>query len=167
MGGVIMLPHSYGNPVRRGDMNTIFIGKYCQIGDNVRFDGGWTHNHENISTYPFHAWGITDRWPNNNICKGDIIVGNDCWLCEDVIIMSGVTIGDGAIIGAASIITKDVEPYSVMGGVNKLIRKRFSEEDIVKLLELKWWDLPDDAVTSIVPLLHGGDVDALISALRQ
>jgi len=152
--------HTYGNIIRRGEMNTITIGKYCSIGDNVIFDGGWDHDINKISTYPFHTWGLTE---NNNVCKGDIIIGNDVWIGADCIIRSGVTIGDGAVIGSRSIISKDVEPYSLVVGNNRVVRKRFTDEQIKGLLRVKWWDMPDENVREIAPILHSRDFDKLFN----
>lgn len=115
MGEIKMGEHSYGNIIRRGSMNNITVGKFCSIATNVIADGGFNHESKWLSTYPFNSnlgWDV----PHNAICKGDINIGNDVWICENVIIMSGVTIGDGAIIGANSIVTKDVEPYSIVAG---------------------------------------------------
>jgi len=157
---VIKGDHSYGNIIRRGEMNTIRIGKYCSIGDNVIFDGGWDHDINKISTYPFHTWGLTE---NNNVCSGDINIGNDVWIGADCIIRSGVTIGDGAVIGARSIISKDVEPYSLVVGYGRVIRKRFTDEQITGLLKLKWWDMADDKVRQIAPILHSRDFEKLFN----
>lgn len=162
MGEMIIGAHTYGRPIRRGDMNSIIIGKYCSIAENVRVDGGWSHNADNISTYPFHAWGAPGRWPNNNVCKGDIVIGNDVWIGEGAIIMSGVTIGDGAVIGAASIISKDVNPYEVMVGNNRWIRDRFNTLERIHLGRMKWWDWTDQQVEGAVPILHTGDIDDLL-----
>lgn len=146
---------------RRGVHNKITIGKYCSIAKGIVMDGGFGHNPEFISTYPFHSF---DGVGNNHlICKGDINIGNDVWIGEDSLIMSGVTIGDGAVIGARSIITKDVEPYTVVVGTNRIIRKRFNEEQIKKLLEIQWWNWDDDKVRDNVYLLTSGDINDFIS----
>lgn len=157
---VVRGDHSYGNIINSGDMNTITIGKYCSIGNNVVFDGGWDHDISKISTYPFHMWGLTE---NNNVCGGDINVGNDVWIGADCIIRSGVTIGDGAVIGARSIISKDVKPYSLVVGSGRVIKKRFTDEQIEGLLKLKWWDMPDNKVRDIAPILHSRDFEKLFN----
>jgi chloramphenicol O-acetyltransferase type B len=157
---VIKGDHTYGNIIRRGEMNTIRIGKYCSIGDNVIFDGGWDHDISKISTYPFHTWGLTE---NNNICSGDINIGNDVWIGADCIIRSGVTIGDGAVVGARSIISHDIEPYSLVVGNGRVIRKRFTDEEIEGLLKLKWWNFSDKKVRDIAPILHSRDFEKLFN----
>jgi chloramphenicol O-acetyltransferase type B len=157
---VIKGGHTYGNIIRRGEMNTIRIGKYCSIGDNVIFDGGWDHDITKISTYPFHTWGLTE---NNNVCSGDINIGNDVWIGADCIIRSGVNIGDGAVVGARSIISHDIEPYSLVVGNGRVIRKRFTDEQITGLLCLKWWDFSDEKVRDIAPILHSRDFEKLFN----
>ena len=108
---------------------------------------------KSLSTYPFpiffEEWGldvrdITSAWDN----KGDIVIGNDVWIGYEAVIMAGVTIGDGAIIGTRAVVTKDVPPYTIVGGVPaKEIRKRFSEEMIAHLLNAKWWDWPIERIS--------------------
>ena len=128
------------------------IGKFCSIAYGTKFlFNGANHTLNSLSTYPFPVladeWNlaepITDAWDN----KGDIVVGNDVWIGFEAVIMAGVTIGDGAIIGSRAVVTKDVEPYSIVGGIPaKLIRKRFSEEKILELLEMKWWNWSEEMI---------------------
>lgn len=131
----------------------LVIGKYCSIacGAKFMFTGG-NHTMKSISTYPFpifpDEWGLDEwkcgqAWDNH----GDIIIGNDVWIGYEAVIMQGVTIGDGAIIGTRALVTKDVPPYTIVGGSPaKVIRKRFDDETIKKLLEIKWWNWPADKV---------------------
>lgn len=144
--------YTYGheNIKRRGNLNNINIGKFCSIAEGVIMDGGFNHNTNFISTFPFfNRLGIGEQ---NVVCKGDINIGNDVWICEDVIIMSGVTIGDGAVIGAKSIVTKDIAPYSIVAGCPaKEIKKRFTNEQIEHLLNLKWWDWPIEKILNEIP----------------
>lgn len=151
---------TYGNPILRGNGNNIIIGKYCSIADAVVMDGGFTHETKFISTYPFHTWG-----GNSNIrMRGDIIIGNDVWLAENCMIMSGITIGDGAIVGARAVVTKSVEPYSVVAGSPaKVINMRFSDEQIQKLLEIKWWNWSDEKVRENILLLSSDNIDEFIN----
>lgn len=163
MGALIVGEHTYGNVIRRGDMNTVTIGKYCSIATNVVVDSGFNHNTELLSTYPFNScWNIDV--PHNAICKGDIVIGNDVWICEDVLIMSGVTIGDGAVIGAKSIVTKNVAPYTIVAGSPaKPIKKRFPVKYAPILEHVQWWCWPDENVKEAAKYLMSSDIDGLIN----
>ena len=98
--------------------------------------------------------------------KGDTIIGNDVWIGHRAVILPGVNIGDGAIIGAYSLVSKDVAPYSIVGGNPAVeIRKRFTEEQIRQLLDLRWWDWNIEKITRNVQLLTGNDGAALLEAL--
>lgn len=142
--------YGHTNIARRGVMNEIRIGKYCSIAVNVIMDGGFNHNTEFVSTYPFkNCMGIGEP---NVVCKGDIHVGHDVWICENVLIMSGVTIGHGAVIGANSIVTKNVWPYSIVAGSPaKEIRKRFTDAQIEALLKIEWWNWTDEKIMAELP----------------
>jgi len=128
------------------------IGKFSSIAYGTKFlFNGSNHTLSSASTYPFpvvaEEWGlqepITKAWDN----KGDIVVGNDVWIGFEAVIMAGVTIGDGAIIASRSVVTKDVEPYSIVGGTPaKLIRKRFPDEQVQRLLAIKWWNWDDEKI---------------------
>lgn len=134
------------------------IGKFCQIASGVTFImNGANHLQDSISTFPFAIFG--GDWEKamegkSYPTKGDTIVGNDVWIGFEATIMPGVKIGDGAIIGSKSVVTKDVEPYTVVwGNPAKPIRKRFSDTQIQKLLDLKWWDWPLEQITKELPKL--------------
>ena len=130
----------------------LIIGKYCSIACGAKFlFNGANHTLGSLSTYPFPVladeWDlqtlVTNAWDN----KGDIVIGNDVWIGFEAVIMAGVTIGDGAIIASRAVVTKDVPPYSIVGGTPaKLIRKRFTDEQIDKLLRLKWWDWDEEKI---------------------
>jgi virginiamycin A acetyltransferase len=142
------------------------IGKFCMIASDVTFImNGANHLTEGISSYPFAVFG--GDWANAMDGKtypnrGDIVVGNDVWLGYKSVVMSGVKIGDGAIIGAYSVVTKDVPPYAIVGGnPAKIIRKRFSDFDIERLLKLAWWDWDFDKISRNVQHLTGNDLDVL------
>jgi virginiamycin A acetyltransferase len=108
--------------------------------------------------------GITDAWDH----KGDIIIGNDVWIGYEAVIMSGVTIGDGAVVGARALITKDVPPYTVVGGVPaKVIKRRFSDEIIAELLILKWWDWSSDKISYNLPFIQSGDIQKLKNVIDK
>ena len=148
--------------------DNLIIGKFCSIacGAKFLFTSG-NHSLKSLSTYTFpiffEEWeldraDITSAWDN----KGDIIVGNDVWIGFEAVIMQGVRIGDGAIIGSRAVVTKDVEPYTIVGGVPaKPIRKRFDDETIKALLDLRWWDFPAEKIKENLPAIQAGDINNL------
>lgn len=144
------------------------IGKFCSIACGAKFlFNSANHTVKSLSTYPFpiffEEWGldvkdISSAWDN----KGDIVIGNDVWIGYEAVIMSGVTIGDGAIIGTRAVVTKDVPPYTIVGGVPaKQIRKRFPEEIISELLKLKWWDWTFKKISQNMEFIKNGDLKHL------
>lgn len=156
----------YHYPINRDRLN---MGKFCSIACGAKFlFTSANHTQKSLSTYPFpiffEEWDldvedITSAWDR----KGDIIIGNDVWIGYEAVIMSGVTIGDGAIIGARSVVTKDIPPYTIVGGVPaRQIRRRFSEETIAALLELKWWNWPREKIARKIEAIKNGDMKALV-----
>lgn len=142
----------------------LIIGKFCQIATGVRFImNGSNHAMNGISTYPFKVFG--EDWGKASLdvkSKGDTVIGNDVWIGNSVTIMQGITIGDGAIIGTNSLVTKDVPPYTIVGGnPGKEIRKRFDADTINFLLQLKWWDWDAEKITKHLELIVNADFDAL------
>lgn len=138
----------------------LIIGKFCQIASGVTFImNGANHLQDSVSTFPFAIFG--EDWKGamegkSYPTKGNTEIGNDVWIGFDSTIMPGVKIGDGAIIGSKSVVTKDVEPYSIVGGnPARLIRKRFSEQRIEELLEMQWWDWPVHEITANLGKLTG------------
>ena len=145
------------------------IGKFCSIACGAKFlFNSANHALGSLSTYTFpifyEEWGldrrsVADAWDNN----GDIIVGNDVWIGYEAVILSGVTIGDGAIIGARAVVTRDVPPYAIVGGVPaRLIRKRFDDKTVETLLRLKWWDWPSEKIARHIAAIQNGRLDELI-----
>ena len=150
---------------KSGIQDKLIIGKFCQIASGVRFiTNGANHSMEGFSTYPFKNIG-GKAWndiPMNIINKGDTIVGNDVWIGNSATFMQGVKIGHGSIIGTNSLVTKDVEPYTIVGGnPAKVIRKRFRQEIIDDLLNLSWWDWRIDKITKNLQAITTGDLEAL------
>lgn len=147
------------------------IGAYCSIASNVQIFLGGLHRTDWISTFPFPAFvEEAADIPNYNGTKGDVIIGNDVWLCSGCTILSGVTIGDGAVVACGSIVTRDVEPYSIVAGnPARHIRWRFSEEHRQALLGAAWWTWPEDEIRAISTILCSDDVSALFAycALRS
>ena len=144
------------------------IGKFCSIACGAKFlFNSANHALGSLSTYPvpifFEEWGlpvedIPRAWDN----KGDIVVGNDVWIGYEAVILAGVTIGDGAVVGARAVVTKDVPPYAIVGGVPaKPIRKRFSGGVIQRLLALKWWDWPVERIAANREAIQSGDIQGL------
>jgi len=159
--------HTYGSPILRGHHNNITIGKFCSIAEGVIFDGGFSHNHRNVSTYPFNPnWlerGISSEIPLNLKIKGDIIVGNDVWIGEGAVIMSGVTIGDGAVIGMRTIVTRDILPYEIVAGAPmKHIKMRFPIGYRMALIIMKWWDWPDEIIAQRAHYLVSENIEKFI-----
>ncbi|VXB60799.1 CatB-related O-acetyltransferase [Maribacter litoralis] len=144
----------------------LIIGKFCMIASGVTFImNGANHLSKSISTYPFAIFG--KDWQHamdgkTYPTKGNTVIGNDVWIGFNATIMPGINIGDGAIIASNATVTKDVPPYAVVGGnPAKVIRKRFSDEGITKLLELKWWNWPIEKITANVHHLTGEHLDRL------
>ena len=146
----------------------LIIGKFCSIACGAKFlFNSANHSMKSLSTYPFpiffDEWGldkmqVASAWDK----KGDIVIGNDVWIGYEAVILAGVTIGDGAIIGARAVVTKDVPPYTVVGGVPaRQIKKRFSEQTINELLELKWWDWDEDRIARNISAIQSGDLSKL------
>lgn len=146
----------------------LVIGKFCSIACGAKFIfNSANHTLKSLSTYTFplffEEWDlpkseVAEAWDN----KGDIVIGNDVWIGYDALIMAGVKIGDGAIIGARAVVTKDVEPYSIVGGVPaKEIRKRFSTDIIDRLQKLEWWNWPDNKIRNAISAIQCCDIDTL------
>lgn len=157
---------TYGNPapIVRGDMSHIYIGNYTSIAQDVVLDAGFHHNTDSVSTFPFNAffkelYAEKKYHINHPKTKGDIHIGSDVWLGEGCMIMGGVTIGDGAVVGARAVVTKNVEAYSVVGGVPaKHIKYRFDKATIKKLLKIKWWDWDEEKIKRAIPYLTTNDL---------
>lgn len=156
----------YHYPINRDSLR---IGKFCSIACGAKFlFASANHTQASVSTYPFpiffEEWDldigdVTSAWDH----KGDIIIGNDVWIGYEAVVMAGVTIGDGAIIGARAVVTKDVPPYTIVGGVPaREIRRRFSDDVIARLLELKWWDWPAERIQRNIKNIQSGRLNLLL-----
>jgi virginiamycin A acetyltransferase len=145
----------------------LVIGKYCALAAGVRFImGAANHRLPAISTYPFPlfggAWTAASDLFADRPRRGDTVVGNDVWIGYQALIMPGVRIGDGAIVGAASVVANDVPPYGVVSGnPAELVRIRYPDRDVARLLRIAWWDWPVEEVTRHLRTIMGADVDAL------
>jgi acetyltransferase-like isoleucine patch superfamily enzyme len=141
-----------------GEGTWLDIGSFCSISGYVHVYLGGNHRTDWATTYPFGHINQSIFKNFNGVghpqTKGDVTIGNDVWIGTHVTIMSGITIGDGACIASNSVITKDVEPYSIIGGnPAKLIKKRFDDETTQQLLEFKWWELEDSYIDQMSPYL--------------
>lgn len=168
--------HDFHNPETFEAQNVLYqypinndkliIGKFCSIACGAKFIfNAANHTLKSFSTYPFplfaewdEAATVVEAWDN----KGDIVVGNDVWIGFDAVIMSGVHIGDGAIIGTRAVVTNDVPPYTIVGGVPaKTIRKRFDDIAIELLQKAKWWDWDITAIMKHIQIIRSGDIEKL------
>lgn len=155
----------YHYPVNQ---DRLIIGKFCLIACGAKFlFNSANHTLSSLSSYPFplffEEWGldkqnVTASWDN----KGDIIIGNDVWIGYEAVLMAGVTIGDGAVIGARAVVTKDIPPYTIAGGIPaRPIKRRYSEETIAALSSLKWWDWPEERIAQNLDAIQSGQLDWL------
>ena len=155
----------YHYPINK---DRLIIGKFCSIACGAKFlFNSANHKMASLSTYTFplffEEWGlkkenVAQAWDQ----KGDIMIGNDVWIGYEAVILSGVTIGDGAVIGCRAVVTKNVPPYTIVGGVPaKPIRKRFDEETIKELQKIKWWDWPEEKITEKIQAIQAGNLKRL------
>lgn len=155
----------YHYPINK---DRLIIGKFCSIACGAKFlfnSANHTLNSLSNYTFPifFEEWNldkrdVTSAWDN----KGDIVIGNDVWIGYEAVIMSGVTIGNGAIVGTRAVVTKDVPPYTIVGGIPaRQIRKRFSEDTISSLLSIRWWDWSDEKIKKNISAIQTGSIDDL------
>ena len=150
------------------NQDKLIIGKFCSIACGAKFLlTSSNHTQRSLSTYPFpiffEEWGldkanVKSAWDN----KGDIVIGNDVWIGYEAVILSGVHIGDGAIVATRAVVTKDVPPYTIVGGIPaKAIKKRFDDATIAKLLRLQWWNWPFEKIQYSLPFIMSGEIDKL------
>lgn len=148
----------------------LILGKFCAIARGVRFImNGANHQIGGFSTYPFYIFG--HGWesatpPASEFCsKGDTIVGNDVWLGYEALVLPGIKIGDGAIVAASAVVTRDVPPYALVGGnPARVIRRRFDDATIAELLVIRWWDWPIEKISRNLSAIAGADLSALRAA---
>jgi acetyltransferase-like isoleucine patch superfamily enzyme len=155
-----------------GETSMLRIGRYSSIAPSVTIFIGGDHRTDWVTTYPFHV--LAKFWPEaaeigpSSVSKGDVVIGHDVWIGDNATIMSGVGVGHGAVVGAGTVVTRDVAPYTVVAGnPARIVRQRFSEPDIARLLALGWWDWPDAAVRELMRLLSAGDLPAFFAAAEH
>lgn len=154
----------YHYPINK---DKLIIGKFCSIACGTKFLMNCAnHTLHSLSTYTFplfseewgHKMNVRDSWDN----RGDITIGNDVWIGYEAVILSGVTIGDGAIIGTRAVVTKDVPPYTIVGGSPaRVLKKRFSDDIIDKLLKVKWWNWPVEKIARSLEYIQSGNISQL------
>lgn len=158
---------TYGTPtVLWWDIETrLVIGKFCSIADDVTILLGGEHRTDWVTTYPFNKFfeGAkgTEGHPRS---KGNVVIGNDVWIGANTTILSGVTIHDGAVVGAGSLVCKDVQPYAIVAGnPAKQIKLRFAEDTVSELLRIAWWNWPLEKIETVFPLLLSGDIQRFLA----
>lgn len=144
----------------------LIIGKFVAIAQGAQFImNGANHAMDGLSTYPFATFGFgegaaIDRQAGTY--KGDVVIGNDVWIGREAVILPGVTVGDGAIVGARAVVSRDVPAYAVVAGnPARIVKRRFDDDTVAALLALRWWDWPVDTIRRHVDLIRGADVEAL------
>ncbi|MGF6907130.1 CatB-related O-acetyltransferase [Fusobacterium sp. PH5-44] len=161
----------YHYPINK---DQLIIGKFCSIACGAKFIfTSANHTLKSLSSYTFplfwEEWkldkkDVVNAWDN----KGNIEIGNDVWIGYEAVILSGVHIGDGAIVGARSVVTKDVPPYTIVAGVPaKEIKKRFDDTTIKELIQLQWWNYPYNTIRKILPFIVNGDIENLKEAISN
>jgi len=151
--------------------NKVIIGNFCSISHNCIYLLDHNHATDTVSTFPF--WG-----PSAGILKsdthvtaknkGNITIENDVWIGLNCTIMGGVTIGNGSVVGAGSVVTKDVPPYAIVGGNPvRHIKYRFDDDIIKELLDIQWWNWNDDTITNMMPYINSKDIRGFIDKCRE
>lgn len=158
---------SYGDPyIAFPEKGTkVRVGKYSSIAVEVCIFLGGNHRTDWVTTYPFpNIWPEVAYLKDSVTTKGDVIIGSDVWIGAGAVILSGVTIGDGAIIGASSVVAKNIPPYAVaVGNPARVVKYRYNEDTVGKLLKIKWWDWPKDQIMSIMPILCSKNIDEFLN----
>lgn len=155
--------------MRDEGVDRLLIGSFCSIGSGTAFimAGNQGHRNDWISTFPFYWMPEVPAFSgstNGFLPAGDTVIGNDVWIGSEAIIMPSVSIGDGAVIGTRSVVTRNVAPYAIVGGnPAKLIRSRFEDRAIQLLLEMRWWDWSEETLREVMSLITSGDVEMLHS----
>jgi len=148
---------------------SLTIGSFCSISDCLTVMIGGDHRTDWVTTYPFPVlWDAAEGVSGHGRVKGPVVIGNDVWICDSVTILPGVTVGDGAAVGANSVVTKDVPSYAIVGGnPAKVIRMRFDEKIIERLLQVKWWDWSEKKIKKFLPLMLQTDINKFLDAVEN
>ncbi|EOD4823906.1 type C chloramphenicol O-acetyltransferase, partial [Vibrio parahaemolyticus] len=150
-------------------IDKLIIGKFCSIASGATFmmAGNQGHRIDWISAFPFSPEEFGERVQDGFERAGDTVVGNDVWIGSEAMIMPGVNIGDGAVIGARAVVTKDVQPYSVVVGNNQVVRQRFSDKEIETLLNIQWWNWPIEHIKQAMKVMCSSQVGALADYYQE
>ncbi len=162
---------TYGEPrvLHWGEAATLRVGKYCSIAEGVTIFLGGNHRTDWITTYPFPVFRASARTIKGHpATRGDVVIGHDVWIGAGATILSGVRIGDGAVVGACAVVTREVPAYTIVAGnPARVVRNRFSETDVARLLALAWWDWSPGKLDAGIRWLLAGDVGALEAFGRE
>jgi acetyltransferase-like isoleucine patch superfamily enzyme len=162
--------HSYGDPVVHdwGEGAKLRIGSFCSFASNVQIFLGGEHRTDWVSTYPFNMmWPQAEHFTGHPATKGDVTIGHDVWVGADAVILSGVTVGDGAVIGARALVTKDVPPYAVVAGnPARQVKLRFSPQQVSRLQALAWWNWSDERIAASLPLMLSQRIEEFLDAAK-
>lgn len=154
-----------------GEGAMLHIGSFCSIADRVEIFLGGNHRTDWVTTYPFgHINQDIYDWHGEGhpATKGDVHIGNDVWLGSQCTILSGVTIGDGAVVAAKSVVHKDVPDYCIVAGnPAKVIKQRFTKEQIEAIKKNPWWEMPDEEIQELLPLLCSGKINDFIAKISE
>jgi acetyltransferase-like isoleucine patch superfamily enzyme len=160
--------YSYGEPtVLEPSTAKLRVGRFTSIGQSVVVVLG-NHRTDTVTTYPFKSlrrfWHTAATAPDDHTSKGDVEIGSDVWIGQGVTILSGVRVGDGAVLAAQSVVTKDVPPYAIVAGnPARVVRYRFDEATVEKLLAIRWWDWPVNKIDEAIPLLTSPDLTQFLA----
>jgi acetyltransferase-like isoleucine patch superfamily enzyme len=161
---------TYGNPrvLSWGEGAQLEIGSYCSIAGGVTIMLGGEHRTDWVTTYPFNVlWESARGIGGHPKTKGDVIIGHDVWIADGAVILSGLRIGSGAVVGCNAVVTRDVPPYGIVAGnPARLIRKRFPDPIIDRLLAARWWDLEEAEISRLLPLMLSDEIERFLEALE-
>lgn len=152
-----------------GEGAKLKIGSFCSIADEVVIFLGGNHRPDWVTTYPFNwVFKEFDNIKGHPATKGNVVIGNDVWVGRGACILSGITIGDGAVIGANTVVTKSVDPFAVVvGNPGKMVKKRFSDEIVKKLLSIQWWNWDIQKIKEHIPLMLDNDIEKFIQEVER